>query len=287
MGRRSAVVAYSAALLTAAWLPAQQPQPVGMLSPTRPIYLTNDGVPDGVGDLPATIIRNGTGNNTTFLLDFAGVDCNGQTQYFADGAPGAASPKIDEFGRGAGTEVNATNLDTSDPTEPRPTRGHYDQLGQGQIFGDFDLVDDNGDHRYERATVNGDNGGTPVQADLDLVPADTDGDSLPDYVTLSNLQPLNFFGLNCSPGGNPTNYDQIWLPLAREDNGELAVIGDLDGNNVADPTLLWGPRLDLGQPPPSGIAIPTMSRYGIAFLTLALLGLGVHLLRRRQPAAGA
>lgn len=254
-----------------------------MLSPTRPIYFTNDGTPDGVGDLPATIIP-GSGNLTPFLLDFAGVDCGGQTQYFAEGSAGGPTPKIDQFGRGAGTEVTATNLDTSDPFEPRPTRGHYDQLGQGTIVGDFDLLDDNGDHRYERATVNGDDGGTPVQADLDLIPADTDGDGTPDYVTLSNLQPFNFFGINCSPGGQPTQFNQIWLPVAREANGELAVVGDLDGNDVADPFLLWGPRLDLGQPP-SVLAVPTLSRYGIAFLSLALLGLGVQLLRRRGPAA--
>ena len=290
MGRRSAVAAYSAALLTAAWLPAQQPQPTGMLSPSRPIYLTNDGVPDGVGDLPATIIKT-PGNTTAFVLDFAGVSCNGQTQFYSEGQPGGgAGQKIDEFGRGFGTEVTATNLDTSDPFEARPTRGHFQERFQGPGTGDFDFVDSDGDHLYERATVAGTGSGGPVQADLDFVPADTDGDTIPDYVTLSSLAPFTFGGLNCDPGGTPTDYDQIWLPLATENSGERAVVGDLDGNNVADPELLWGPRLELGEPPPpspSVIEVPTISRYGVAFLSLALLGLGIHLLRRRDPAAGA
>ena len=125
-----------------------------------------------------------------------------------------------------------------------------------------------------------------TQADLDLVPADTDDDGSPDYVTLSSLQPFNFFGINCEPGGTPTEYDQIWLPLAREDNGDLSVVGDLDGDGVADPELLWGPKLFLGAPGPSVLEVPTLSRLGVAFLALALLALGVQLLRRR-PAAGA
>lgn len=277
--------------IVAAWTLAtgvaqgQSPQPTGMMSPSRPFYLTNDGAPDGVGDVPGTIQMGPYGNVTPLSADFGAVPCNGQTQFFAEGYPSQPGGVLDQFGRGGLPEVTAGNFDTSDPSQPRPTNGHYDELGAGgPVQGDFDLSDSDGDHRYERARVLGADGGGPVQADLDFVPADTNGDGDPDYVTLTNLAPLDFFGVNCVVNGTPTDFDQAWLPLARDLDGDFAIIADLDGDGQADPELAWGPKLQIGQPRVLGI--PTLSNLGLAALTLVLLGVGVHLLRRRETAAG-
>jgi hypothetical protein len=286
MNRRWTYGAFVGCLLIAVALPAQQP--TGMLSPTRGFRLTYDGVPDGVNDADGTIVRT-VGPQNAFQAQFGNLICNGQGSFYADGLTGGLG-RIDQFGRGAGTEVTATDLDMSD-AQPRPTRGHYDELGQGVVTGDFELIDDDGNHKYDRATVVGNNPRGGVQVDLDLVPADVEGDPDPDYVTLSSLEPFNFFGLNCHepvPGApTGTEYTQIWLPLATDLDGDAAVIGDLDGDDIADPDLFWGPKLQFGpEPPPSVLEVPAISRLGVALLALALLAVGVRSLRRRTSAAG-
>jgi hypothetical protein len=285
MAQRAWVGIVAAWTLAAGVAQAQSPQPTGMLSPTRPFFFTNDGVPDGVGDVPGTIMMGAYGNVTPFAADFGSVPCFGQTQFLADGFPSQQGGIVDQFGRGA-AEVTVGNFDTSDPTQPRPTNGHYDELGGGgPVQGDFDLSDSDGDHRYENAHVLGADGGGPVQADLDIVPADADNDGEPDHVTLTNIAVLDFFGVNCVVNGTPTDFDQVWFPLARDLDGDFAIIADLDGDGEADPELAWGPKLQLGSGP-RFVGIPTLSNLGLAALTLILLGVGVHLLRRRETAAG-
>jgi len=287
MHRVGVLLAVGGVVLGATAVAAQSPQPTGMMSPARPFYLTNDGMPDGVGDLPGAIHYGNqtTGNVTPMFADFGSNPCNGASQFFVDASASQTGGVLDQFGR-SGPEVVVDEFDDSDPSQPRPVSATYDQGGAGgPVGGGLTFADSDGDHRYERAQVAGTDGGGPVNATLDLVPADTDGDGDPDYVTFSSLEPLDFFGMNCDVGGTPTDFTQIWLPLARDLDGDFAVIGDLDGDGTADPELAWGPKLAIGTP--SVLAVPTLSGAGVAVLALALLGLGVRMMRRRDPAASA
>lgn len=281
-------LAIAVILLCAAQAGAQSPQPTGMLSPTNPVLFTNDGMPDGNGgDQPGLIEYIPVTTGPSFVqVNFGQTDCNGSPIHgalaYSDGGP------FNRFAAGSG-EVSIGELDTSDPSHPRPISAAYSQPTEGGgSAGEAEMIDSDGDHRYERMVVQGNKGADPVAAELDLLSYDPNGDGLPEHVTLFdpagdpdfNLGVLQFFGLDCDGG----SYDQAWVPVGRDLDGDPAIIGDLDGNGEADPEFLWGPKLETGVR--SLMAIPTLSEVGLVVLaTLLLLG-GLRAMRRRGVEAG-
>ncbi len=280
-------LAVAVILLCAAQAGAQPQQPTGMLSPSNPVLFTNDGVPDGNGDQPGLIeYIPATGGPSLVQVNFGQTDCNGSPIHralaYSDGGP------FNRFAAGSG-EVAIEELDSSDPMHPRPIGAIYSEGTEGASSGDAEMLDTDGDHRYERMLVQGNKGADPVAAELDLLSYDPDGDGLPEHVSLFdpagdpdfNLGVLQFFGLDCDGG----SYDQAWVPVARDLDGDPAIIGDLDGDGDADPEFLWGPKLQVGAR--SLVGIPTLSGAGlVALATLLLLG-GLRLMRRRGVEAGA
>ncbi len=290
------VVASSAIVLSAALAGAQPvpPQPTGMVGPLNPVLFTQDGVPDGVGDLPGileffTPPPVGEGNpQRTIQINFGNVNCNGASAFRIEGASSQSTLPFDEFGRAPG-EVTANGFDTSDTAHPRPISAAFQESG-GAGTGSAALLDADGDHAYEQMSLAGSNGGGPVAATLDIQTYDGDGDGVPDFATFFdpapgdpqfNLAVLQFFGLNCDSSPNP--YTQAWVPVGRDLDGDPAIIGDLDGNGIADPEFYFGPKLQIRR---SIVQIPTLSGLGLAALVALLLLAGLGLMRRRGLAAG-
>ncbi len=292
----SLMILLSAALAGAQPVP---PQPTGMVGPLNPVLFTQDGVPDGTGDLPAIlefIPFADAGEGTVargIQLNFGNVVCNGASTFGVVGTSSQSALPLDEFGRAPG-EVTANEFDTSDAVHPRPISAAFQEGGNPTILGgggsgSASMLDADGDHAYEQLAVQGTNGGGPVAATLDLRTHDEDGDGLADYVSLFdpapvdpqfNLAVLQFFGLGCD--SSPEPYTEAWVPVGRDLDGDPAVIGDLDGNGIADPEFYFGPKLAIRGPV---VQIPTLSGFGIVALAAALLLGGLGLMRRRGLAA--
>jgi hypothetical protein len=285
------VVAVSLLLCAAvAGAQAPPPQPTGMLSPSNPVLFTMDGLPDGNGDLPAMIEYQAfTGGPGVVQVNFGNVVCNGSPIHRAQAEAMPAGGPINEFAAGSGM-VMLSSLDNSDPMYPRPIGASYTEGPGSPSQGSAAMVDSDGDHRYEGLMVGGTKGGSPVAAELDLHFYDGDRDGFPEFVTLFdpapadpmyNLGVLQFFGLDCV--GSTMPYTQAWIPVARDLDGDPAVIGDLDGNGIADPEFLWGPKLRFGG---GLLQVPTLSGLGLAALATLLLVVGWALMRRRALTAG-
>ncbi len=287
--RKSAnlVVASSMILLSATLAGAQAPQPSGMLSPTNPALLTMDGMPDGNGDVPVTIAFVAPPTGGQGFLEVM-INCNGGFSLPLQAAASQNGMPFDGFGR-VPDEVMIDQFDTSDAMHPRPIGAAFAESGQaGGNVGMAMMVDSDGNHQYERLMVQGTKGGMPVAAELDLRSADRNQDGFPEYVTLFdpaaadpmyNLGVLQFFGWYC----NNEMYDQVWLPVARDLDNDAAIIGDLDGDGIADPEFYWGPKLQIAS---TLLQVPTLSGLGLAALAALLLLVGLRLMRRRGLAAG-
>jgi len=287
-----AVVAASL-LLTASLAGAQPvpPQPTGMLSPTNPVLFTMDGLPDGNGDLPAMIqFLPLTGGPGIVQANFGNVVCDGSPIHRAIAEAMPPGGPLNEFAAGSGM-VMLTSMDTSDPAHHRPVGADYSEGPSSPSQGSAAMVDTDGDHRYEGMMVEGTKGGSPVAAELDLLFYDGDQDGFPEFVTLHdpapadpmyNLGVLQFFGIYCD--GSQTPYSQAWIPVAKDLDGDPAIIGDLDGNGLADPEFLWGPKLQFGR---GLLQVPTLSGLGLVALAALLLGVGLFLMRRRTHPVGA
>lgn len=295
------VAASSMVLLSATLAVAQPvpPQPTGMVGPLNPVLFTQDGVPDGVGDLPGILefaddTRAGEGTVSRGIqLNLGNVICNGASTFRVEGAPSQSGQPFDEFGRAPG-EVMANEFDTSDTAHPRPISAAFQEGGSvpglgGGASGSAFMLDADGDHAYEQMAVQGANSGGPVAATLDLRTHDADGDGLPEYVSFFdpapvdpqfNLAVLQFYGLGCDSSPDP--YTEAWVPVGRDLDGDPAVIGDLDGNGIADPEFYFGPKLAIRGPV---VQIPTLSGFGIVALAAVLLLVGLRLMRRRGLAA--
>ena len=91
---------------------------------------------------------------------------------------------------------------------------------------------------------------------------------------------LQFFGLGCDSSPDP--YTEAWVPVGRDLDGDPAIIGDLDGNGIADPEFYFGPKLAIRGPV---VQIPTLSGFGLVALAAVLLLVGLRLMRRRGLAA--
>lgn len=290
------VVASSAIFLSATLASAQPvpPQPTGMVGPLNPVLFTQDGVPDGTGDLPGVLeffdpptVGEGIALRG-IQINFGNVDCNGSPTFPIVGAASQTGQPFDEFGRFPG-EVMVDSFDSSDTAHPRPISAAYAE-GGGAGVGSALLLDSDGDHAYEQLSIAGSNSGGAVAAELDIMTFDGDGDGLPDYATLFdpapadpqfNLGVLQFFGLACDD--SPTPYTQAWVPVGRDLDGDPAIIGDLDGNAIADPEFYFGPKLQIRG---AIVQIPTLSGFGLAALATVLLLVGLGLMRRRGLAAG-
>lgn len=287
----SVAFVFSAALAGAQPVP---PQPTGMVGPLNPVLFTQDGVPDGTGDLPGileffSVPPAGDGGlQRTIRLNFGDVDCNGAPTFQIEGATDQTGQPFTSFGRSPG-EVAVNFFDTSDTAHPRPIGAAFDEAG-GAGVGSAALLDSNADNAYEQMTIGGSNGSGPVAATLDIQTYDGDGDGLADFATFFdpapadpqfNLGVLQFFGLDCDSSPNP--YTQAWVPVGRDLDGDPAIIGDLDGNGIADPEFYFGPKLQIGGPV---VQIPTLSGFGLAALAAVLLLVGLGLMRRRGLAAG-
>lgn len=286
----SAMVVGVAILLSAGAAGAQSPQPTGMISPSNPVLFTHDGLPDGNGDLVAGIEHSPvTAGPGLVAVNFGNVNCNGSPIFRASAEAMPPTGPINEFAAGSGV-VMINQLDSSDAAHPRPIGANYAEPsgpGQGQAM----MLDSDGDHLYERLMIQGSKGSGPVAAELDLLSYDPDGDGKPEFVTLFdptpadpqfNLGVLQFFGLSCDDGHT---YHQGWVPVGRDLDGDPAIIGDLNGDSIADPEFLWGPKLQTGAR--SLVQIPTLSGFGLAALAALLLFVGVRLMRRRGSEAGA
>ena len=291
------VVATSVIVLSAALAGAQPvpPQPTGMVGPLNPVLFTQDGIPDGNGDVEGVLefvnpTSAGEGNpQRTIQINFGNVICNGASVFRIEGASSQSTLPFDEFGRTPG-EVTANGFDTSDTAHPRPINAGFQEAGSGAGVGSAALLDADGDHAYEQMSLAGSNGGGAVAATLDIQTYDGDGDGVPDFATFFdpapgdpqfNLAVLQFFGLNCDSSPNP--YDQAWVPVGRDLDGDPAIIGDLDANGIADPEFYFGPKLQIRG---SIVQIPTLSGLGLAGLAALLLLVGLGLMRRRGLAAG-
>ena len=289
------VVASSMILLSVALAGAQPgPQPTGMVGPSNPVLFTQDGVPDGAGDLPGileftpfTVVGEGTGGRG-IQVNFGSVLCFGTSTFPIFGAPSQTGMPFDEFGRFQLSEVMVDGYDTSDTAHPRPINTAF-QEAFGAGVGSSTLLDADGDHAYEQMMIAGSNNSGPVAATLDLMTFDGNADGLPDYVTLFdptpadpmfNLGVLQFFGLFCDSSPNP--YTGIWIPVGRDLAGDPAIILDLDDDGIADPEFYFGPKLQIRG---SLVQIPTLSGFGLVALAAVLLLVGLGLMRRRGLAA--
>jgi hypothetical protein len=277
-------------LLSAGVAGAQSPQPTGMVSPSNPVLFTHDGLPDGNGDLAAGVEYFAATTGPGLVgVNFGNVNCNGSPIFRALAEAMPPTGPVNEFSAGSGM-VMISELDSSDAAHPRPIGADYTEPsgpGQGQAM----MLDSNGDHLYERLMIQGANGDGPVAAELDLQSYDPDGDGKPEFVTLFdpapadpqfNLGVLQFFGLSCDDGHT---YDKAWIPVGRDLDDDPAIIGDLNGDGIADPPFLWGPKLQVGAR--SLVQIPTLSGFGLAALAALLLFVGVRLMRRHGSEAGA
>ena len=286
------LIVLSATLASAQPVP---PQPTGMVGPLNPVLFTQDGVPDGVGDLPGVLEffdppTAGEGIvQRTIQLNFGSANCNGSSTFLVEGAPAQTGQPFELFGRTPG-EVTVSSFDTSDTAHPRPINAAFAEAGGGPGVGSASLIDSDGDHAYEQMSVGGSSGRGAVAATLDIQTFDGDDDGLADYATFFdpapadpqfNLGVLQFFGLNCDTSQDP--YTQAWVPVARDLDGDPALIGDLDANGIADPEFYFGPKLQIGGPVTQ---IPTLSGFGLAALAAVLLLVGIGLMRRRGLAAG-
>lgn len=282
MRRSVCLLVGSAALLSATIASAQAPQPTGMWSPMNPALLTNDGVPDA-NDLPAMIALGGMAGPGGLLITFA-PQC--MDTLFVEGAASVPVMPFDGFGRGGGPEVMIDQFDMFDPVHPRPIRASFDEGGGGVNVGTATMIDSDGDHRYERIMVQGNKGPMMVTANLDLKSFDRNRDGFPEFVTLFDPLPANpmfnlgvfqFFGFACGPA----TYDQVWIPVARDLAGDAAIIGDLDGNGIADPEFFWGPKLQIVL-----FEVPTLGGLGLAALAMLLLLVGLRLVGRHGFSGG-
>ncbi len=297
MNYRTRLVAASSLVLLSATLASAQPvppQPTGMVGPLNPVLFTQDGVPDGTGDLPGvlefidpTSVGEGTFQRG-IQINFGNVLCFDRSTFQIEGAPSQAGMPFDEFGRAPG-EVIVDGFDTSDTAHPRPINAAF-QEGGGAGVGSASMLDSDGNHAYEQMTIAGSNSHGPVAATLDVQTYDGDSDGLPDYATFFdpapgdpqfNLGALQFFGLGCDSSPDP--YTQAWVPVGRDLDGDPAIIGDLDANGIADPEFYFGPKLQVRG---AIVQVPTLSGFGLTALAAVLLLVGLRLMRRRGLAAG-
>ena len=141
----------------------------------------------------------------------------------------------------------------------------------------MELLDTGGNHIYTQMHLTGHTGAAPaIDITLDIQMLDTNGDGFPDFGTLSDLGPLQFFGLDCGGAGTPT---KIYVPIAHEPGGKSSIIADIDGNGAPDPDLFFGPVLAVA-PVVAVAQIPTLSSLGLAILSLVLLAVGLKLTRQ-------
>lgn len=247
-----------------------------MLSPTNPIILTADDVPDGgTGDSPVTV------THLASTLTFNTCDGPISVETFTDGGIVMA------FGPGGGTPwMTVTGVDSSD-AHARPIVWEFDEQAGGFNTATFTFIDTDGDHGYEFIQLVGDASGNPVAFDINFLFHDSNGDGFPEYVTFD-------FAALPSPFDNPilvscagTDYTKAWFPVAHDLQNDPAVILDLDGVLGADGQFLWGPKFE---GPVSFVEVPTLSRLSIAVFAFLLLFAGLWLARRHGrglPARGA
>jgi hypothetical protein len=246
-----------------------------LFGPNFPALLdTNgNGIPDA-GDAKATPTR--VGNVVTLISPF---DCNsgdGDNQFTL--GPGTLGGLLNTATRNS-DGGRTQELDITAGTGGKATAFSFSEKVGGTAIGTGigSLQDTNLDGAFETFSANGStNGGKTVGTAFSLVFGDTNGDGIPDYVSipwaLSDL-----FGVNpsdpCSAGANP----QVWIPLA-DSNGDGqpdSIIPDLDGNGVPDPDSFTSPPL-------VAAAVPTVNSQWMTALTVLLSGLALWMLRRRE-----
>ncbi|HUJ13550.1 MAG TPA: hypothetical protein VL284_07125 [Thermoanaerobaculia bacterium] len=129
---------------------------------------------------------------------------------------------------------------------------------------------------------------TPVNATLNFVYLDTNGDGFADWISIpwseAGLLGVNFN--NEISGIDP----QVWVPLADTDGDGKgdAIVVDLDGDGTPDPDLHQSAPGSFGpMPAPSSIAtnVPTLSEWVTLLLILTLMAVALWQLRRVQPPA--
>ena len=270
----SAVLSCSIFCLLLAGSAAGQTQ---MLTATNPIMLTSDGQPSflDVNDEPV-LLTHATGNPGD--LDFTSCVGTDELDTFPDG-----NGIVMGFGFDTGPEIfRVTSVDTSD-VHPRPIVWEYDEEPiSGVVAFTATFVDTNGNNKYEHVRAVGQlDDNTPFDFVFTFLFHDANSDLFPDYVTFGfppELGSVLFF--DCT-----NNYNQLWVPVARDLQGDPAVILDLNGAGGADAEFLWGPKFEGAR---SILEIPTLSRFGVAALAFLLLFAGLWLARRRgQPTRGA
>jgi len=275
MRRGALAFAFAGVLLTSGLAAAAiGPQPTHMLSPTNPVSFCDGSVmPGDPSCVPGAITYDGAGHAA---LDFGGATCNGASSFTVN----TQNVPVDGGTNAQGRKVAITQYDNSDPSHPRPIAFAFTEPTL-KSAGSMTLLDPNGDHVYTQMHFVGNLDSSPIDITLDIEPFDLDHDGVPDFVSTSDLTPMQFFGMSCTVPGNPNPVDvsTIFVPVAHQPDGNSAIIMDTNGDNVPDPDAYFGPLLAAAAAV-GPTQIPTVSGLGLAILALLLLAAGLRLARR-------
>ena len=182
---------------------------------------------------------------------------------------------VDAYGRLLGFDYLEQHLEYGSPE--RQVLGNV----EGQVM--FMDTDGDGNHDVWRVDHQGDTignyGPPPFVLDIDVVPVDLDGDTVPDAATLND-----FFGVWAQLTGNPGDpQGQVYLPLVDDPDepGKRTLMFDstsLDATTVAGADL---PRIAPIAGLPSRIpGIPALDGWGMAVLLALMSALALYFLRR-------
>jgi|CXWL01.1.fsa_nt_gi hypothetical protein len=266
-----------------------------MLSGQFPVMVDVDGNGPDDSDARLYLTRCGaaapTGTSPIYSGDYCLVtpwdECTGQDPSLRLLEPTSELDPVTQrrvvtgVSRVNGQRIQSTHEGAVD-ANGRPTEYQFMEVkpGRATFEGELAMVDSNDDGRYDflRAEDTVGNSGFPTFL-LGLIGTDVDDDNFPDYASVEwSLQNASTWGVrDCAANGVGPG-DPIWVPVAQDPQGDVAVIADLDSNGVADEELRMGPKLALGAPV---VSVPTLGEVATLVLAAALLAIGCQQLRRR------
>lgn len=269
----------------------------GMLSAGNPILVDDDGDGPDEGDRRIYALscgyRPGSYYNSNICMTNPWQSCYDATGDKAELVPHtggvvAGNEIADGFERTSAVGYQSAVVSELDENY-RPSEWQFVDVEQNKPTqeGRVQMIDADGDARYEYVRIEElvGNPAFPTML-LGLIGADTNNDNFPDYASLEwSVQNASTWGIRDCPQEGVGPGDPIWVPVARDFDGDAAVMLDLDDNGQLDSEFLIGPKLALGA---RVVPIPTLGEWALLGLGAALMGAGLRRVRQvsgREPSA--